>query len=148
MASWKGPWNHETSSDEDSPCPDFSEDSVSEQSMTPPPSSPDREFIEIMEGPKEPSETDSELVYPESEEEEEYLKNNDDEDDDEDEDDQHDDEDEDDDYDDSGDEDDKEKNKEVKEEKKEEGDKNPMVNGKRRRQNDGVEGPSKKNKKK
>ncbi|XP_037449286.1 trigger factor-like [Triticum dicoccoides] len=56
MASWKGPWNQYSSSDDDICSPDF------------------------MEGPKEPSETDTEEEHSENHEEDEEEEEDDDED--------------------------------------------------------------------
>ncbi|KAI4978917.1 hypothetical protein ZWY2020_015670 [Hordeum vulgare] len=71
MASCKGPWNQYSSSDDDTDSPDVSDESLGPQS-TPPSSiftSDDLEYIEFMEWPQESSETELELVYPDSEEE-------------------------------------------------------------------------------
>jgi hypothetical protein len=68
MASWKEQWNKDSSSDHDTLGPTLSEDSLGVQSMMTS-SSSDLGYIEFMEGTKESSETDSELMYPEPEEE-------------------------------------------------------------------------------
>ena len=65
--AWKGPQIVDCSSDDDTRNPGISKDSSAPMPSSVLYTSDDLVLIEVMEGLKDPSKTDSELNYPESE---------------------------------------------------------------------------------